>query len=59
MPMTGEGGSLSWLAGLPGARKIYIHINNTNPALIEGSPERLMIEAAGVEVAYDGMEVSP
>lgn len=59
MPMTGAGGSLPWLAGLSAARKIYIHINNTNPALIEGSPERLMIEAAGVEVAYDGMEVCP
>lgn len=57
MPITGEGGSLSWLAGLPAARKIYTHLNNTNPALIAGSPERLMIEAAGVEVAYDGMEV--
>jgi pyrroloquinoline quinone biosynthesis protein B len=59
MPITGPGGSLPWLAGLPAARKIYIHLNNTNPALIAGSPERLMIEAAGVEVAYDGMEVSP
>lgn len=58
MPMTGPGGSLSWLAGLPAARKIYIHINNTNPALIQDSPERQMIEAAGVEVAYDGMEVT-
>lgn len=59
MPITGPGGSLPWLARLPAARKIYIHLNNTNPALIEGSPERLMIEAAGVEVACDGMEVSP
>lgn len=57
MPITGPGGSLSWLAGLPAPRKIYIHLNNTNPALIAGSPECLMIEAAGVEVAYDGMEV--
>ncbi|MEP9378541.1 pyrroloquinoline quinone biosynthesis protein PqqB [Aquabacter sp. CN5-332] len=57
LPITGPGGSLPWLAGLPTARKIYIHLNNTNPALIEGSPERLMIEASGVEVAYDGMEV--
>lgn len=57
MPITGPGDSLSWLARLPAVRKIYIHLNNTNPALIEGSPERLMIEAAGVEVAYDGMEV--
>jgi pyrroloquinoline quinone biosynthesis protein B len=59
LPMTGPGGSLPWLAGLPATRKIYIHINNTNPALIEGSPERLAIEATGVEVAHDGMEVWP
>lgn len=57
MPITGADSSLSWFAGLPVARKIYIHLNNTNPALIEGSPERLMIEDAGVAVAYDGMEV--
>ncbi len=57
MPITGAGGSLSWLAQLPVHRKIYIHLNNTNPALIEGSPERLAIEAAGVEVAFDSMEV--
>lgn len=57
MPITGPGGSLSWLAKLPAAQKIYIHLNNTNPALIEGSPERLVIEAAGIAVAHDGMEV--
>ncbi|MGX5734468.1 pyrroloquinoline quinone biosynthesis protein PqqB [Bosea thiooxidans] len=57
MPITGAGGSLSWLAELTVSRKIYIHLNNTNPALIEGSPERLAIEAAGVEVAFDSMEV--
>ena len=57
MPMTGAGGSLAWLAELAVSRKIYIHLNNTNPVLIEGSPERLEIEAAGVEVAFDSMEV--
>ncbi|HEV7337339.1 MAG TPA: pyrroloquinoline quinone biosynthesis protein PqqB [Bosea sp. (in: a-proteobacteria)] len=57
MPIAGEDGSLAWLAGLPVARKVYIHLNNTNPALIAGSPERLMIEAAGVAVAHDGMEI--
>ncbi|HEV7259249.1 MAG TPA: pyrroloquinoline quinone biosynthesis protein PqqB [Bosea sp. (in: a-proteobacteria)] len=57
MPISGAGGSLEWLEGVLAARKIYIHLNNTNPALIEGSPERLIIEAAGVEVAFDGMEV--
>ncbi len=58
MPIAGPAGSLSWLQGLSAVRKIYIHLNNTNPALIEGSPERLMVESAGVEVAFDGMEVT-
>ena len=45
--------------GLFGGRRVYTHINNTNPILIEGSPERRAVEAAGWEVAYDGMEVLP
>ncbi len=56
MPIDGSGGSLAALASLPG-RRIYIHINNTNPILVDGSPERLKVEAAGVEIAEDGMEV--
>jgi len=56
MPIDGEGGSLQALAGLE-ARCIYIHINNTNPVLIEGSPERRRVEQAGFEVAEDGMEI--
>ena len=39
------------------ARRIYIHINNTNPMLVSGSPERRAVEAAGFEVAEDGMEI--
>lgn len=58
MPISGDDGSLAWLAGLSVERKVYIHLNNTNPALIAGSPERLMIEAAGVAVAHDGMEMT-
>src|SRR5205823_5768668 len=54
--MDGPEGSLARLADLPG-RRIYLHINNTNPALLEDSPERRRIEAAGFEVAFDGMEV--
>jgi pyrroloquinoline quinone biosynthesis protein B len=42
----------------PARRRIYTHINNTNAILIEGSPERRAVEAAGWEVAYDGMEIS-
>ncbi len=54
--MSGPGGSLAALADLP-ARRIFVHINNTNPVLIEGSEERRQVEAAGFEVAFDGMEV--
>ncbi|MGL4880712.1 MAG: pyrroloquinoline quinone biosynthesis protein PqqB, partial [Waterburya sp.] len=39
------------------ARKIFIHINNTNPILIPNSPERQMVEAAGMEVGYDGLTI--
>jgi pyrroloquinoline quinone biosynthesis protein B len=56
MPIDGEGGSLDALAGLEG-RRIYIHINNTNPIHVAGSPERRKVEAAGWEVAADGMEI--
>lgn len=56
MPIDGSGGSLAALARLPG-RRIYIHINNTNPILVDGSPERRRVEAAGIEVAEDGMEI--
>jgi pyrroloquinoline quinone biosynthesis protein B len=56
MPIDGDGGSLAALAGLPG-RRIYIHINNTNPIHVSGSAERRKVEAAGWEVAADGMEI--
>jgi pyrroloquinoline quinone biosynthesis protein B len=56
MPIDGEGGSLLALAGLK-ARRIYCHINNTNPILVAGSPERAQVEAAGWEIAADGMEI--
>jgi pyrroloquinoline quinone biosynthesis protein B len=57
MPIDGENGSLAALSGLT-ARRIFIHINNTNPILIEGSPARQRVEAAGFEVAFDGMEIA-
>lgn len=56
VPIGGPGGSLDRLASLPG-RRIFLHINNTNPILLKGSPERLQVEAAGFEVGYDGMDV--
>ena len=56
VPIGGPGGSLERLAALPG-RRIFLHINNTNPILLKGSPERVQVEAAGFEVGYDGMDV--
>ena len=50
-------GSLEQLRGLPIERTIYIHINNTNPVLLEDSPERRMVTDRGMEVAVDGLEV--
>lgn len=58
VPISGPGGSLDVLKGLRASRKIYVHINNTNPVLIEGSDERIQVEKAGLEIAYDGMEVA-
>jgi pyrroloquinoline quinone biosynthesis protein B len=56
MPIDGPDGSLAALAGVV-ARRIYVHINNTNPILIDGSPERAQVERQGWEIAEDGMEI--
>jgi pyrroloquinoline quinone biosynthesis protein B len=56
MPIDGSDGSLAALGGIA-RRRIYIHINNTNPILVEGSRERRRVEAGGWEVAEDGMEI--
>jgi pyrroloquinoline quinone biosynthesis protein B len=56
MPIDGEDGSLAALEGVAG-RRVYVHINNTNPILVAGSPERLHVERKGWEVAEDGMEI--
>jgi pyrroloquinoline quinone biosynthesis protein B len=58
LPVGGSGGSLAALRGLHAPRRIYIHLNNTNPVLREDSAERAQVEAAGWEIAWDGMEVS-
>jgi pyrroloquinoline quinone biosynthesis protein B len=59
LPQSGAGGMLEWLTRLPPAtRKILIHINNTNPILDESSPERAELHRHGVEVAWDGMEIT-
>ncbi|MGH6683273.1 MAG: pyrroloquinoline quinone biosynthesis protein PqqB [Pseudolabrys sp.] len=56
MPIDGEGGALQTLAGL-NVRRFFVHINNTNPIQIDGSAERAKVEAAGWQVAEDGMEI--
>jgi pyrroloquinoline quinone biosynthesis protein B len=56
MPVSGPEGSLARLAHLERPRKVYIHVNNTNPILDEDSPEHYAVREAGWEVARDGME---
>ncbi|MFG1401391.1 pyrroloquinoline quinone biosynthesis protein PqqB [Xanthobacter sediminis] len=56
LSMSGPEGTIARLADVPAARRVFIHINNTNPALVSGSPERQAVEAAGWVVAGDGME---
>ena len=50
-------GSLDFLRDSPAQRKIYTHINNTNPILMPGSSERGQVEQAGIEIACDGLEI--
>jgi pyrroloquinoline quinone biosynthesis protein B len=61
IPIGGDDGCLAWLAGVDGlgaARRVYTHINNTNPVLREGSPERAVVERAGWELSFDGLEIA-
>jgi pyrroloquinoline quinone biosynthesis protein B len=57
MSMDGGDGSIAAFRDLGIGRRIFIHINNSNPALLDDSPERRIANAAGWEIAYDGMEV--
>jgi pyrroloquinoline quinone biosynthesis protein B len=59
LPQSGAEGMLEWLERLPAqTRKILIHINNTNPILDESSAQAAELRRRGVEVAYDGMEIT-
>ena len=57
LAMSGPEGSLEAFKALGIKRKVFVHINNTNPVWRQGSTERAEVEAAGWEVAYDGMEI--
>jgi pyrroloquinoline quinone biosynthesis protein B len=58
LPVGGRHGSLALLAEVRAPRRIYIHLNNTNPLLRDDSPERQAARAQGWDIAYDGMEVA-
>ena len=58
LAISGTSGSLQALAHLGIKRRVYTHINNTNPILVGDSPERRVVEEAGWEVAFDGMEIA-
>jgi pyrroloquinoline quinone biosynthesis protein B len=56
MSLGGADGSIAALADLPIGRRVALHINNSNPVLLDDSPERAEAEAAGWTIAEDGME---
>jgi pyrroloquinoline quinone biosynthesis protein B len=58
MSLTGAEGTLAAFESLAVRRKILVHINNSNPALLEDSRERAELAVAGWEVAYDGMRLA-
>jgi pyrroloquinoline quinone biosynthesis protein B len=58
MSMSGEGGTIAAFRDLGVGRRIFIHINNSNPVLLDDSQERHIADAAGWEIAYDGMQVT-
>jgi pyrroloquinoline quinone biosynthesis protein B len=56
--MSGDSGAIESLAGLDIDRKVFLHINNSNPALLHTSPEREMVERAGWQIPADGTEIT-
>ncbi len=58
MSVSGPEGTLAAFEGIDVHRRILLHINNSNPILLDDSPERAQVEAAGWSVAYDGMELT-
>lgn len=57
MSLSGADGTIAAFSGLGVRRKVLVHINNSNPVLLDDSAERAETEAAGWEVAHDGMEL--
>ena len=59
MSMSGPEGSIAAFAGLDVKRKVFVHINNSNPALLQDSAEYAEARAAGWEVGQDGLDLYP
>ena len=57
MSVSGDQGTISTFKNLDIKRKIFIHINTTNPILIEDTAERSLVEKAGWEVSFDRMNI--
>jgi pyrroloquinoline quinone biosynthesis protein B len=57
VPVSGDDGSMAGLAALPAKQRIFIHLNNTNPLLVDGCQEAVIAKANGWRVAFDGMEI--
>jgi pyrroloquinoline quinone biosynthesis protein B len=57
LPISGPDGSLAQVRSLDVGRTIFVHMNNTNPILLEDTPERRVLADSGMEVAMDGLEV--
>ncbi|WP_433273282.1 pyrroloquinoline quinone biosynthesis protein PqqB [Pseudonocardia xinjiangensis] len=57
LPIDGPDGSLAQLPSLGVRRTIFVHMNNTNPILLEDAPERRIVEDSGMQVAMDGLEI--
>ena len=55
--MSGERGAIEAFAGLDIGQKLFLHINNSNPALLKESPERKIAEAAGWQIPSEGTEI--
>jgi pyrroloquinoline quinone biosynthesis protein B len=57
LPLSGPDGTLAKLRGLTRPRKIFVHVNNTNPILDEASDEHRAVRQAGWELGFDGLEI--
>ena len=58
MPVNGPDGTVALLQEYDIERKILIHINNTNPVLDESSTANAYLRDNGIELAYDGMQIT-